>query len=131
MGAGGVEQPESADDIGFDESGRPIDRTVDMALGGEMHDDVDGVIAQQGQHRRVVADVGLHEAIVWIVLDLPQRGEVAGIGQLVDIDDVVAGVGTQMPAHRRADEPGAAGNQDIRQLKLSELTASLENLGVS
>ena len=62
-----------------------------MAFGGEMHDVSIRSSRSKASMRRVVADVGLQEAIVGIVLDLPQRVEIAGIGQLVDIDDVVAG----------------------------------------
>ncbi len=65
----------------------PVDRAVDMALGRQMHDHVDLMAGEQVGDGRSLANVGLHEAVVGIVLDLPERLEIAGIGQLVDIDD--------------------------------------------
>ena len=88
-------QAERADDVGLDEFGRAVDRAVDMAFGREMHDDVDVVFAKNSRHSGGVADVGLDEAIVRIILDLAQRGEIAGIGELVDIDHAMTGIGAR------------------------------------
>ena len=63
-----------------------------MAFSCQMHDHVDVVPAQQIVDDRGVADIGVHEAVIGMVLDLAERFEIAGIGQLVDIDDVMAGI---------------------------------------
>ena len=46
----GLEQDISADDIGVDEFGGPVDRAVDVAFGREMHDRI-GIEASQQTRR--------------------------------------------------------------------------------
>ncbi len=108
--AGGFEQDEDAVDVGLDEGARVHERAVDVRLGGEVDDGV-GVT-----HRLFnlggVADVALNEAVAGVVLDVAQVVEVAGVGELVEVDDIVV-VMAQEPAHEvGADEAGAAGDED-------------------
>ena len=90
MTANRFEQVERAGDIGLDKGGRPVDRTIDMAFRGQVHDDLNVVIAQKRRHQRPVGNVALDEAIIGVALDLAQRSEVARIGQLVEVHDLVA-----------------------------------------
>ena len=106
------EQAIGADDVGFDERARPVDRPVDMALRGQMEDGVDRMLLHDGEHAAAVADVGLNERIARRAIDLRKRGEVGGVGELVDVDHRVLGVGDEMTTDGRADEAGAAGDQD-------------------
>ena len=92
------QQAEGADDVGLDKGRRSVDRAVDMALCGQVDHRVDRLLAQQRRDCRGIADVGLHEAVVRVVLDLPKRRQIAGIGQLVDIGDPVAGRRAEVPA---------------------------------
>ena len=52
-----------------------------------------------------VADVHLHELIVRLVFNILQVGQVAGVGQLVEVDDVVVGIFIDKEAYNvRANE---------------------------
>ena len=85
-----------------------------MRLGGE----VDDGVALPGQllHARLVGDVGVHEAVAvagrGIVSERGQVGRVAGVGQLVDHDDAVVGGRQATVDEGRADETGAASDED-------------------
>ena len=63
------------------------------------------------RERNHVADV-LHtcyELVVRAVLNIPEIGKIAGIGQLVDIDDPVVGIfAYKKPDDVAADESGSA-----------------------
>ena len=84
-----------------------------------MHDDVDVVAVQYVEDRPFVADVGVLEPVVVRILDRPQGGEISGIGQLVEVGHAVGRIAAQMPAHRRADEAGAAGHQKVHAALLT------------
>lgn len=72
------------------------------------------VLFHQGEHRIEVADVFLHERVVGLVLDVVQVSQVAGVGQLVEVDDVVVGVLVDEQAdYMAADETGTAGDYDV------------------
>ena len=56
----------------------------------------------------------LTKRVVRTVLDVPQVREVAGVGQAVEVYDPIVGVfPDEQPHDVRADESGAAGDQDI------------------
>ena len=63
-----------------------------MAFGGKVDDAVDIVLLHQRQDGVEIADVGLDERIVGFVLDVLQVGKVAGVGQLVEVDDMIIGI---------------------------------------
>ena len=54
-----------------------------------MDDAINLFILHQLVERIKVADVHLHELIVWLVLDIFEVSQAASIGQLVEVDDVV------------------------------------------
>ena len=85
-----------------------------MALGCEVYDAVDAVLGHESADGVEIADVGTYEGVVGSVLDVPEVGEVARIGEFVEVDDVVVGVLVdEEPHHVAADEAGATSNQDI------------------
>ena len=76
--------------------------------------DVDGVFLHEGEHAVEIDDVGLDEEVVGARLDVGQVGQVAGVGEFVDVDDAVVGIfPDEKPDDVRADEPGAPGDDDI------------------
>ena len=79
-----VEQHLRAEHVGEDELGRAEDRTVDVRLGREVDDRVAAVGRARDGVR--VGDVSLVE----VVLDAFEVRAVAGVGQLVENDDLVA-----------------------------------------
>ena len=70
-----LEHREGADDVGLDEIGGPVDRAVDMALGGEVSNHVGLKLGEQPPDQRAVADVALDEAVARIAGDLVERFE--------------------------------------------------------
>ena len=112
MAKRGVEQFEGAGDVGFDEDAGAVDRAVDMAFGGKVHDRIDPFLGQQCRDRVLVGDVGLDEAVIGGVGNRRERGEIARIGQAVEIDDMVA-LGDQSPHHGAADKARTAGHEDM------------------
>ena len=107
------EQRQRAHDVRTRESERIPDRAVHVALGCEVDHPVDAVLPEQFTHRLEVADVAPDESVVRPLLDVPQVGKVASIGQLVEVDDPVIGVfGHEKTDHMRADEARAARDED-------------------
>ena len=85
-----------------------------MAFGGQVDHSVDIVLAEHFADGVVVADVGLDEGVVRSIFDVSQVGQIAGIGQFIEIDDPIVGIFVyEEPHHMRADESGAAGNEDV------------------
>lgn len=85
------------------------DRAVDMALGREVHDHVGMFFFKQAVDRLPVADVHLGKAEVRLPEQRRERGEVAGIGELVDAhESVVRIVLMQIKKVVCCDEAGAA-----------------------
>jgi hypothetical protein len=96
-----------ADDVGFDEGLRAIDRAVHVGLGGQVHHRIRLQPCEQFVQRRLVADVHLTEPITRRVGHIGQRLEIAGVGQFVDVDHFAFGLFDQKPHHGRANEARA------------------------
>jgi hypothetical protein len=112
-----LQQDVRAVDVRLDEVVGLDDGPVDVRLGGEVADRVDRVLVVHLRHCRAVADVGADEDIARAVL-LRHVGEalrVAGIGELVDVDDAPgeARLLEEVAHEVAADEPAAAGHQEI------------------
>ena len=74
----GLEQDIGADDIGVDEFGGTVDRSVDMAFRRQMHDRV-GIEARKNLgNGRTIADIGAAEMIARMSLHRSKRGEITG-----------------------------------------------------
>ena len=83
-----------------------------MAFGGEVHDAVDVFLLHQGRHAVRVADVHLDESVIRCALNVLKVGQVAGIGQGVEVDDPHVGVAGDPAAHdMRPDEAGTTGDE--------------------
>ena len=83
-----------------------------MALGGEVEHRARLVLRQQLRHQRAVADVALHEDMARVALQRGQVFQVAGVGQLVEVDDGLVGLGQPVENEIAADEAGAAGDEN-------------------
>ncbi len=106
-----LQQGVGADDVGLDELGRAVDGAVDVALGGQVHDAVRPVLGEQAADLGGVADVHFFKGITRVAGDAGDRIEVAGIGQAIDVDYPVIGVGDQVADDGGTDETGAAGDE--------------------
>src|SRR5262249_11812309 len=90
-----LEKNISADDIGVDEFRRAIDRSVDVALGGEMHHGVGMEARENIGDSGAIADIGAAEPVAGVFVYHCQRGGIAGIGQLVNYQYLVVGVANE------------------------------------
>src|SRR6185503_7595614 len=71
-------------------------------------------------HRGPVADVRVKEAVVGLSLDRRERREIAGIGQRIDVEDVIASLEHEISDERRAYESRAPGNDHAHRLSFME-----------
>jgi len=120
----GLEQRERAHHVGLGEGEGILDATVHMALGSEMDDTVYLLLLHQLVESIEVADVHLHELVVGLLLDVLQVGQITGISEFVEVDDVIIGVLVHEKAHHVApDKACAASNYYIplhnQNLKIS------------
>ena len=113
-----VEQDVGAQDIGLDERRGAVDRAVDVALGGEMQHGVGLDLVEDLVDRGAVADVDLEMGVPVAGARLGQRLQIAGVGELVDVGDMPVGVADDVADDRRADEPRAAGDQELHSESL-------------
>ena len=112
VGARFLEQCPGADHVRLHELGRPGDRAVDVALGGEVHDGARAMRGEQVPDPLALADVALHETVPRVVAHRVQIAGVAGVGQLVEVDDRLARRLDGRDDEIRADEPGPAGDEE-------------------
>ena len=67
-----LQQGEGADDIGLDESRWPVDRAIDMAFRGEVHDRVRRKTLDYGVHLCGVDNVSTHKRVAGVLRDCSQ-----------------------------------------------------------
>ncbi len=110
-----MQQGKGPDDVGLDERAGAVDRAVDVRLGGEVHHRVGLVLLENAADLVGVANIDVLEVIAGAVAGLGERFEVAGVGQLVDVDDLVVGFADQLPDHGGPDETGASCQQNLHE----------------
>jgi len=93
--------------VGAGEGVLVLDRAVDVRLGGEVDDRVDAL--HRFAHHRRVLDPALDQCRA-----LRQVLAPAGVGELVEDDDLVLGAGDADVG--RADETGGAGHQELHEV---------------
>ncbi len=67
-------------------------------------------------------------AVVRAVFHVPQRVQISGIGELVDVDDALGAGSHEMPANGGSDEAGAPCNENPHSLLLR--FAGIEKVGI-
>ena len=112
VGAGAFQQVKGADDIGLDKVFRAVDGAVHMAFGGKVEDGAWLVLGQQTADQLGIADIALHEEVARVVLHCGQSFEVAGVGQLVQVEDGLVVLRQPVENEVAADEAGAACDED-------------------
>ncbi|MCY1398211.1 hypothetical protein D9M71_132370 [compost metagenome] len=113
VAASSFQQCIGAHDIGLDELGRSIDGAIYMRFGGQVHHRSGAELGEYLVQSRYIADICLIEVIARRAVHIGQRLQVAGIGELVDVGDLVIGILDQVTNHRRSDEAGSAGYEDF------------------
>ena len=102
-----------ADDIGRQKDLRLGDGAVNMALRRKVDNGVDVVGFKDLGQRGSVAYIRLDKGVARIVFDVAEVIEVAGVGQRVDIDDVVVVIFEHVMDEVGADKARAARYQNI------------------
>jgi len=100
VGAGSFEQAVGTDDIGLDKVRRPVDGTVNVGLGRQVHDRLGLETRNDRADRRLIDDISLHELVAGIGGNALQRFQVTGVGQLVEVEDFVPGIFDQVTDQR-------------------------------
>jgi hypothetical protein len=112
--AGGVEQVGRAHHVGEHERERIGDGAVHVRLGRQVDHAVEAVFGKQPVHESGVHDVAFEKSIIGGLLNVSEVGEVTGVGQLVEVKNVVVGMPVyEQPYYVGTDEPGPAGNQNF------------------
>ena len=75
-----------------------------MTLSSKVDDAINLFVLHQLVEGVEVADVHLYKLVVRLVLDILQISEVAGIRQLVEVDDVILGILVHEQAHHMASD---------------------------
>ncbi|MCY1178869.1 hypothetical protein D9M73_192420 [compost metagenome] len=116
VGAYGFQQAEGADDVGFDEVFRAVDRAIDVGLGGEVDDGAWLVLLEQTCDQLSVADVAVHEDVALVALQAAQGLQVACVGEFVEVDHGLVRAGQPVQDEVGADETCAACYQNSHKL---------------
>src|SRR5713101_3260324 len=82
------EETKSSIDIGANEIVRAVDGAVHVAFGGKMNNGVRPVRQKQLGDQLAIANVALQKFVLAVRGDGGEIGEVAGVSQLVESDDV-------------------------------------------
>ena len=89
MSAAGFEEVEGSVDVGGDEVSGAGDATINVRLGGEVHDVGDVMLADDAKDFCFVAKVNLLEDIAWVnAMDAIEIFEMTGIGEAIEIDEL-------------------------------------------
>ena len=111
--AAALQEVHRAEDVRPGEDLRPGDRAVDVGLGGEVDDEVGVLRREQPGDEGAVADIAPDEAEAGVGQQLPEVVRVPGVGQGVEAQQPEVRMPLQhVPEEIRADESGAAGDED-------------------
>ena len=109
---GALQQVDGTHHVALDENFRVLDGAVNVALRGKVDDVIEIVLCKQALDQLLVADVALHEDVAGVALNVLQVLEVAGVGQLVEVDQQDLGVFLEHIMHKvGTDKTGAAGDK--------------------
>ena len=121
MALGGFEDLKTAHKVRCHNSLWSEDTSVHMALGGKMHYRIRFTVAKNLLHRRRIADIATNKRVTRITLDFPQILKIAGVSQLVEIDDRMTNSLTHRQANKGgADESSSSCNQQLHLCWVSQ-----------
>ncbi|MNF99416.1 hypothetical protein D3C84_823100 [compost metagenome] len=110
---GRFQQHIGANDIGFDEIGRPGDGTIDVTLGGQVHYGIGLMRGKYPVQLGAVADIHLLEGITLAGCHVSQRLQIARIGEFIEVDDSILRITDDVVHNGRADKAGATSHKDF------------------
>src|SRR5690348_15223813 len=113
--AGGFEEDERAFNVGANEFARSGDAAVHVAFCGEMHDGVER-LGENIIDGGFVANVAANEAVIRLILDAGEIGEIAGVGEFVEIENGRVGIRGEKETYEiRTDEARAASDEKFHR----------------
>ena len=110
MPAGAIEHHTGTNHVGVNEILRGINAAIDVGFGSEINDGVELVLGHELIHLIGIGDIGLKKLVAVAVLSRHtlEIGQIAGVGQNVDITDVGRLVMFQNVANKVAANETAA-----------------------
>ena len=110
----GIEERGGAHDVGADKLLGMLHRPVHMGLRRKVDHHIRLFLLEEPEHKGPVCNVALDKFIIRLVLHRLQVFQIACIGQLVQVDDLILWIGVdQILNHYASDKTGAAGNDDL------------------
>ena len=107
-----LEQTVGTHNIGFDKSVGAGDGPVHMALRGEMHQGIHGVLPQQREYLRIIADIGMREVKSGGAFQPGEIRAIAGVGERIQRHNAVIRMALAPVVDKvGADKAGGAGHQ--------------------
>ena len=111
--AGSLKEGEGAEDVGAGKGERILDRAVNVGFGCKVYDAIHLLLLHQLIYGLEITDIHTDESVVGSVFDVTQIGKIAGVGELIYIDDAVVGVFVDKESdYVAAYEAGSAGDED-------------------
>src|SRR5688572_15535901 len=101
-----IEQVEGTDDIGFDESRGPVDRSVDVTFRGEIHHCAGTMLLQERVDQLAIADIAVSKDMSRIIPQRREITEIARVRQRIEIDDGLIALREPIEHEVGADESG-------------------------
>jgi len=83
-----------------------------MGFGGQMHHRAWFMVGEYPRERGRIADIRLFKDVARLIARRAQRFQIAGIGELVDVDHGLVSLGNILANHCRSDKAGAACNDE-------------------
>ena len=117
-----LQHHEGADHIGLNKLAGSVDRTVHMALGGQVSDHLGLEVGERLGNAVGIGDVSLDKLVARTGRRRRQGTQHPGIGQLVVNKHLVIGMLDQPANQGRTDKAGAAGDQNT-QTEISLINA--------
>ena len=90
-----------------------------MTLGGQVHHGVRLMLGKDPIQLGTVADIHLFKGVALAAGYIPQRLQIACIGQFIEIDHGVLGMANDMAHNGRADKACATGNENFHEVRCS------------
>ena len=125
---GGLKECKGSHYVGLGECEWVFDASVNVAFCCKVDDTVDLLVLYKLIEGFKIADVHLYELVVWLVLDVLQVCKITGIGQLIQVNDVILGILVYKQSnYMRANESSSSGDYYVSfhdiLLEISPLTS--------
>ena len=110
--ASSLQQSQSAQHIRVSKEERIADGAIYVALGSQVDDPGYPALTKESAQEIQIANIPAYKAVIGFIFDIAQVTEIAGVGEFVEIDDMVDRVFFYKKSyHMGTDKTCASGNQ--------------------